>query len=161
MNDTTRIVKKYPNRRLYDTHESRYITLNDVRKLIEDGRRVTVIENKTGRNITSSILMQVITELEDVGSPPLSELFLTRIVRGHSEGLTRLVSDYLDTALALALDDDAARNGGDSGQTARLDMLRSQQREIAKHRATPGNGQQGEVPRPAPSGLSERGWLKS
>lgn len=156
MNEATRIVKKYPNRRLYDTQESRYITLNDVRQLVVDGRSVTVIENKTGRNITSSVLMQVITELEDVGSPPLSEHFLTRVIRAHSHGLTRLVSDYLDTALEFAALPAAS---GSSEQV--LDKLRGQQREIARRTASAGNGQPSELPPRVPPSLTERSWLKS
>jgi polyhydroxyalkanoate synthesis repressor PhaR len=159
MNQATRIIKKYPNRRLYDTHESRYITLNDVRKLIVDGRSVSVVENKTGRDITSSILMQVISELEDVGVPPLSEQFLTRVIRAHSHGLTRVVSDYLDAGLALATDGEPVTNGGDAEYAARLDTWRALQREIARRRAG-GNGQQAEIPRPAPAGATERGLLK-
>lgn len=161
MNEATRIIKKYPNRRLYDTHESRYITLNDVRKLIVDGRDVSVVENKTGRDITSAILLQVITEIEGVGTPPLSEKFLSQVIRAHSHGLARLVSDYLDAGLALAFEGEPMTNGGDAAAAARLDTWRSLQREIARHRAGGGNGQPTDVPRPVPGGLSEGGFLKS
>jgi hypothetical protein len=104
--------------------------------------------------------MQVISELEDVGVPPLSEQFLTRIIRAHSHGLTRVVSDYLDAGLALAMDGGPVTNGGDAEYAARLDAWRSLQREIARRRAG-GNGQQGEIPRPAPAGAMERGLPKS
>lgn len=160
MNQATRIIKKYPNRRLYDTHESRYITLNDVRRLIVDGRSVNVVENKTGRDITSAILMQVISELEDVGVPPLSEQFLTRVIRAHSHGLTRVVSDYLDAGLALAMDGEPVTNGGDAEYAARLNTWRSLQREIARQRSG-GNGQPAEIPRSVAPGAAERGLLKS
>ena len=157
MNEATRIVKKYPNRRLYDTHESRYITLNDVRKLVVDGRDVTVIENKTGRDITCAILLQVITELEDIGTPPLSEQFLTRVIRAHSNGITRALSDYLDASLALALEGEPLSNGGSSDHASRQERWRALQRDIIRQRAGASNGQPAEMHRTVTHGGAEQG----
>ena len=68
MNDEVkRVIKKYPNRRLYDTTESKYVTLNDVRKLVLDGVSFCVIDKKTGEDITRNILLQIIIEQEEVG----------------------------------------------------------------------------------------------
>ncbi len=64
-----RVIKKYPNRRLYDTVESRYITLADVRKLVVDRIDFVVIDKKSQNDITRSILLQVIADQEHTGSP--------------------------------------------------------------------------------------------
>ena len=64
---TTRVIKKYPNRRLYDTETSRYITLSDVRELVIDRIDFQVIDKKTGEDITRTILLQVISEQEQHG----------------------------------------------------------------------------------------------
>jgi len=79
----SRVIKKYPNRRLYDTAASRYITLNDVRELVFNGTPFAVIENRTGATITRSILLQVIADLEQRGEPVMSEESLVEIIRAH------------------------------------------------------------------------------
>ena len=81
----TRVIKKYPNRRLYDTAESRYITLSDIRQLVVDGERLKVIDNKSGEDITRSILLHVIAEQEENGASVMSEDFLARIIRSYSD----------------------------------------------------------------------------
>jgi len=136
MDQAARIVKKYPNRRLYDTHESRYITLNDVRQLVADGRAVTVIENKTGRDITCSILLQVITELDVPSGPPMSERFLTSIIRAHESGSTQLIRTYLDLSLDLALKNESAagtsvtRGNGDARHSDSFERWLSLQKKL-------------------------------
>ena len=64
-----RIIKKYPNRRLYDTEISSYITLEDVRQLIVDREEFTVRDAKSGADLTRSVLMQIIAEHEEHGQP--------------------------------------------------------------------------------------------
>jgi polyhydroxyalkanoate synthesis repressor PhaR len=76
-----RVIKKYPNRRLYDTEESRYITLADIRELVVDGTDLVVIDKKTGDDITRCILLQVICERETNGGAILSLEFLSQIIR--------------------------------------------------------------------------------
>ena len=78
---TRRVIKKYPNRRLYDTEESRYITLADVRELVVDGVDFVVIDKKKGDDITRCILLQVICEQEANGSAVLSIDFLSDVIR--------------------------------------------------------------------------------
>lgn len=78
---TRRVIKKYPNRRLYDTEESRYITLVDVRELVVDGVDFVVIDKKKGDDITRCILLQVICEQEANGGAVLSRDFLSDIIR--------------------------------------------------------------------------------
>ena len=63
-----RVIKKYPNRRLYDTSESKYVTLSDVRELVLQGIAFCVIDKKSGDDITRSILLQIIIEQEEVGT---------------------------------------------------------------------------------------------
>ena len=84
---TARIIKKYPNRRLYDTEESRYITLSDIKELVLQKVEFVVIDKRTNDNITGCILLQVICEQEQHDEAILSENFLSGIVR------TRLLPD--------------------------------------------------------------------
>ena len=67
-----RVIKKYPNRRLYDTSESKYVTLSDVRELVLSGISFCVIDKKSGEDITRSILLQIIIEQEEEGDPMFS-----------------------------------------------------------------------------------------
>ena len=80
-----RVIKKYPNRRLYDSKEGRYITLNDVQQLVLDGKLFEVVEYKTGDSITNSILLQVIVDLAQEGKPLISEELLVKLIRAHNE----------------------------------------------------------------------------
>lgn len=96
---TTRIIKKYPNRRLYDTEESRYITLADVRSLVLDGVNFVVIDKKTDANITHCALLQVICEQEQNGEAILTESFLSQVVRVYGNADAMLMADYLEDSL--------------------------------------------------------------
>lgn len=99
----TRIIKKYPNRRLYDTEESRYITLADIKRLVLDKEDFTVIDKKSGDDITRSILLQVISEQEAQGEPIMSQDFLSQIIRAYSSAMPNFVSTYLEQSLKLFL----------------------------------------------------------
>jgi polyhydroxyalkanoate synthesis repressor PhaR len=72
-----RIIKKYPNRRLYDTVESRYITLEDVRRLVMERVDFSVVDKRTQQDITRQVLLQVIAELEQRNGTVLSQEFLS------------------------------------------------------------------------------------
>ena len=96
----SRIIKKYPNRRLYDTHESRYITLADIRGLVHRQVEFTVIDKKSGDDITRAILLQVICEQELSGNPVLSESFLANLIRAGDEVSPEFLSRHLDKSLA-------------------------------------------------------------
>ena len=96
-----RIIKKYPNRRLYDTQDSRYITLNDVRQLVLDGTDFEIIDKKTGEDITRSILLQVIAEQEQGDASIMSEDFLAQVIRSYSGNMNALVGGYLERSLSL------------------------------------------------------------
>ena len=73
MRPVKRVIRKYPNRRLYDTGESRYITLADIRNLVVDGTVFVVIDKKTGVDLTRAILLHDISEQERQGEPIFSE----------------------------------------------------------------------------------------
>lgn len=79
----TRIIKKYPNRRLYDTHQSRYITLSNVRELVMDETPFNVIDRQSGEDITRSILLQIIMEQEAGGEPLFSADILAQFIRNY------------------------------------------------------------------------------
>jgi polyhydroxyalkanoate synthesis repressor PhaR len=94
-----RVIKKYPNRRLYDTVESRYITLADVRRLVVERIDFVVADKKNNADITRSILLQVIAEQEHLAEPILTRDFMVNVIRSYGTGLQALVSGHLDTSL--------------------------------------------------------------
>jgi len=120
----TRVIKKYPNRRLYDTMGSRYITLSDIRQLVVDGERFKVINKKSGEQITRSILLHVIAEQEERGESVMSEDFLARIIRAYSGEMPQMVRGYLEEALAFFLDQQQktgeSTDGDGIGPTSRI-----------------------------------------
>ena len=95
----SRVIKKYPNRRLYDTHESRYITMVDIRDLVLDGVAFTVIDKKSGDDITRSILLQVISDQELNGDPIMSEAFLEQVIRAHGTVASGFLARHLEKSL--------------------------------------------------------------
>ena len=97
-----RIIKKYPNRRLYDTEESRYITLADIRRLVLDKVEFIVMDKKSEEDITRAILLQVISEQEQIGDPIMSQDFLSQVIRSYGGGsMQNLVGSYLEQSLKL------------------------------------------------------------
>lgn len=85
METKVRIINKYPNRRLYDTEESRYIKLSEIRALIENGEQIKVVDSKTKEDITRSILLQIIMEQESNNEPLFSNSNLEDFIRYYSE----------------------------------------------------------------------------
>jgi len=96
-----RTIKKYPNRRLYDTVESRYITLADIRKLVIDRIDFVVIDKKSQEDITRSILLQVIADQEHGGEPLLSRDFLSQVIRSYGGNMQGMIGSYLEQSLKL------------------------------------------------------------
>ncbi len=94
-----RVIKKYPNRRLYDTVESRYITLADVRRLVLERIDFVVADKKNNADITRSILLQVIAEQEHQADPILTRDFMVNVIRSYGTNLQAMVSGHLDTSL--------------------------------------------------------------
>ena len=85
-----RVIRKYPNRRLYDTVESRYVTLADVRRLVVERVDFVVLDRKTQQDITRSILLQVIAEQEGAGESLMSRDFLSQVIRSYGSGAAGL-----------------------------------------------------------------------
>lgn len=94
-----RVVKKYPNRRLYDTVESRYITLADIRRLVVEQIDFLVIDKKSQADITRSILLQVIAEQEHGSQPMMSREFLSQVIRSHGTPVHSGMSGYLEQSV--------------------------------------------------------------
>src|SRR5246127_2023122 len=94
-----RTIKKYPNRRLYDTVESRYITLADIRRLVIERIDFVVVDKKTQEAITRSILLQAIPEQEHGGEPLMSRDFLSQVIRSYGVATRGVVGSYLEQSL--------------------------------------------------------------
>jgi polyhydroxyalkanoate synthesis repressor PhaR len=93
------VIKKYPNRRLYDTVESRYITLADVRRLVVEKIDFVVVDKKNNADITRSILLQVIAEQEHLPEPILTQDFMVNVIRSYGGGGQSAVSGHLEQTL--------------------------------------------------------------
>ena len=103
----TRIINKYPNRRLYDTVISRYITLDEIRQLVLKNVDFKVIDKRSKDDITRSILLQVIMEQEEAGTPILREEVLLNIIRFYGDSMQHSVSHYLELSMELFVDQQA------------------------------------------------------
>jgi polyhydroxyalkanoate synthesis repressor PhaR len=99
-----RIIKKYPNRRLYDTKHSRYITLADVLKLVIEHANFMVIDSNTKKDITRNILLQIITEQESRGTPIFSAEILSKMIRFYGNSMQDIFSSYLEKSLSLFIE---------------------------------------------------------
>ena len=94
-----RVIKKYPNRRLYDTVESRYITLTDVKRLVVEKIGFMVVDKKNNADITGSILLQVISEQEHQGEPLMNREFMTQLIRAYGASTHGQVATHLESGL--------------------------------------------------------------
>ncbi len=99
-----RIIKKYPNRRLYDTEISSYIKLDDVRQLVLDHEEIQVVDAKSGDDLTRSVLLQIIAEHEERGEPLFTTPLLTRLIRFYGDALQGFMGSYLERSLDVFLD---------------------------------------------------------
>jgi polyhydroxyalkanoate synthesis repressor PhaR len=91
-----RVIKKYPNRRLYDTNTSSYITLAEVKQLVLTAEPFMVVEAKSGDDLTRSILLQIILEEEAGGAPMFSEAALANIIRFYGHAMQGFMGSYLE-----------------------------------------------------------------
>lgn len=94
-----RTIKKYANRRLYDTYASKHVTLDGIRQLVVDGEDIVVIDDTTGQDITRSILLQVIAEQEQGGRPILSAGMLRHIIRFYGNPMQEFMAQYLESSV--------------------------------------------------------------
>jgi polyhydroxyalkanoate synthesis repressor PhaR len=94
--DTLRLIKKYPNRRLYDTRTSSYITLADVKQLVLKHEQFQVVDAKSGDDLTRSILLQIILEEEAGGMPMFTSDLLSQLIRFYGNAMQGMVGNYLE-----------------------------------------------------------------
>ncbi len=93
-----RLIRKYSNRRLYDTTASRHVTLEDLRQVLVAGDRIKVVDDKSGEDLTRSVLLQIIAEQEQFGMPVLGSELLEMIIRFYGSPMQALLSRYLGQA---------------------------------------------------------------
>src|ERR1700688_3646641 len=93
-----RLIRKYSNRRLYDTSGSRHVTLDDLRQLVVAGEKIKVVDDKSGEDLTRSVLLQIIAEQEQFGLPVLGSELLEMIIRFNGGPMQALLSRYLEQA---------------------------------------------------------------
>ena len=100
-----RLIKKYPNRRLYDTQTSAYITLDDVRQLVLDQEEFRVADAKSGEDLTRQILLQIILEEEQTGGMPMfTPPVLTQIIRSYGNAMQGMMGSYLEKNVQAFID---------------------------------------------------------
>ncbi len=106
MTDPVRIIRKYSNRRLYDTEKSLYITLEGIRKLVLEEIPFKVVDKRTDKDITRNILLQIISEQEELGVPIFTADVLNRIIRFYGDSLQSqgVLAEYLKESLDMFMD---------------------------------------------------------
>lgn len=157
-----RVIKKYPNRRLYDTEISSYITVEDVRQLIVDGEHFEVRDAKSGEDLTRQVLLQIIAEHEQDGTPMLSTQMLSQIIRFYGDSLQGFMGSYLDQSVQAFMDQQAQfrqQMGSVLGQTpwAMMNQLTERNLELWQEFQKNMMGGLGSTPpRPAATGTTDR-----
>lgn len=97
MPEQQRLIKKYPNRRLYDTRTSSYITLTDVKDLVLNHEQFQVVDAKSGEDLTRSILLQIILEEEAGGAPMFTSDLLAHMIRFYGNAMQGMMGKYLES----------------------------------------------------------------
>ena len=101
---TVRVIKKYPNRRLYDTETSSYIKLTEVKQLVMDKVALTVLDVKTGEDLTRSVLLQIILEEEAGGEPIFTVGVLSSVIRFYGNAMQSFLGPYLERNMQAFID---------------------------------------------------------
>ncbi len=99
-----RLIKKYPNRRLYDTQTSTYVTLSDIKNLVMGNEAFKVVDAKTEEDLTRNILLQIILEEEAGGAPVFSSQMLSQIIRFYGNSMQGLMGNYLEKTMQSFVD---------------------------------------------------------
>ena len=99
-----RVIKKYPNRRLYDTDTSSYITLTEIKQLVMGSEQFVVRDAKTNEDLTRSILLQIILEEEAHGSPMFTTPVLSHIIRFYGHAMQGMMGGYLEKNMQALMD---------------------------------------------------------
>ena len=102
--NSVRTIKKYPNRSLYDTQSSTYVTLAEIKKLVMAASPMVVVDAKTGDDLTRSILLQIILEEESAGVPMFSEAVLSNIIRFYGHAMQGHMGSYLESHVQSFMD---------------------------------------------------------
>lgn len=103
-----RIIKKYANRRLYDTENSRYITLKDIKNIIALGTDVKIIDDTSGQDITRALLLQIVSEQELGGTPLLNEAVLNQLIRFYGHPMQDMMSGFIANSIKSFVDQQEA-----------------------------------------------------
>jgi polyhydroxyalkanoate synthesis repressor PhaR len=161
----TRIIKKYPNRRLYDTKISSYITIEDVRQLIVDGEDFEVRDAKSGEDLTRQVLLQIIAEHEQEGEPMLSTQLLSQIIRFYGDSMQGFMGNYLERSMQIFLEQQQQfrqQMGGLIGQTPWAMMNQLTERNLEMWREFQHNliGAMGRTASPKPRDKAAAGGTK-
>jgi polyhydroxyalkanoate synthesis repressor PhaR len=99
MENQVRLIKKYPNRRLYDTKTSSYITLVDVKQMVLKQEEFQAVDAKTGEDLTRQILLQIILEEESSGSPMFTSDALSQMIRTYGNAMQGMMGGYLEKSI--------------------------------------------------------------
>jgi polyhydroxyalkanoate synthesis repressor PhaR len=120
-----RVLKKYPNRRLYDTQSSSYITLADVKTMVLDGEAFEVRDAKSGEDLTRSILLQIILEEESAGVPMFSSETLAQIIRFYGHAMQGMMGSMLEQNMRAMADMQSRMIAGQTAPMAGLSNMMS------------------------------------
>ena len=123
-----RIIKKYPNRRLYDTDTSSYITLSEIKQLVMESEPCMVVDAKTGEDLTRSILLQIILEEEANGSPMFTAPVLSNIIRFYGHAMQGLMGGYLEKNMQALMEMQAPLVQGTMGNS----LFQQMQEQVQK-----------------------------
>ena len=129
-----RIIKKYPNRRLYDTDTSSYITLAEIKQLVMESEPLQVVDAKTADDLTRSILLQIILEEEANGSPMFTAPVLSNIIRFYGHAMQGLMGGYLEKNMQVLMEMQAPLVPGVAGLNG-ANLLQQMQEQMQKQTA--------------------------
>lgn len=126
-----RLIKKYANRRLYDTVKSRHVTLADLRTMIVEGVDIKIVDDTSGEDITRALLLQIIVDREQAGQPLLTEVLLAQLIRFYGNPMQGMMADYLQRSVDTFVDQQASVQS--RLQTALSTTPVETMREMMKH----------------------------
>lgn len=124
-----RVIKKYPNRRLYDTDTSSYITLAEIKQLVMENEPCVVRDAKTGEDLTRSILLQIILEEEANGTPMFTAAVLANIIRFYGHAMQGLMGGYLEKNMQALMEMQAPLVQGTIGNNLFQQMQEQMQKQ--------------------------------
>lgn len=135
---TERIIKKYPNRRLYDTDTSSYITLTEIKQLVMNSEPFVVRDAKTNDDLTRSILLQIILEEEAHGTPMFTAPVLANIIRFYGHTMQGLMGGYLEKNMQALMDMQTPMVKGVMGNNMFTQMQEQMQKQAEQFLGTLG-----------------------